>query len=203
MGFAVTFAAVPLERKDAFLAAAGVSVTDRVDPDGAALISAAEHDDHFLLWWNLRAAPLHSEPDWPVLSQAVPVTVLDVVDTAGAQVLRGFEGGAQVWEVSFQDTNDPILKVEGPVPFDVGPLRESLREDWLADHPEDSEEDDEALVAGYGMEIPARCFETLTGLYYEDGPPEGLFELSADLPQIRLTWSGKPKGTSSPWWKFW
>ncbi len=203
MGFMVTIAAVPLAQKEAFLNAAGVQMTDQPDADGQDLISAVDYGDYFLIWRNLRAAPTFSEPDWPVLSNASPITVLDVVDTAGAQVLRGYEGGALRWEVSFQDSNDDLFEVTGRPPFDVDALRTKLRAEHLARHPEDAEEEEAGLIAGYGMEIPSRLFEELTGLYYEDGPTEGLFSLSGDLPQIKLTWTGKPKDTSKPWWKIW
>lgn len=204
MGFSVTFAAVPLAERDAFLGAAGVQVTDTTDPDGQALIAAAEYRGHFLIWRNLRAAPTFKEPDWPALSQAASIVVLDVVDTAGAQVLRGFESGTEVWEVSFQDQNDDLLAVRGAVPFDVEAKRQQLRAEHLERFPEDAAEDDDDLVAGYGMAIPSRLFEDLTGLYYEDGPPEGLCALSGDLPLVKLSWTGERKDPAAkPWWKFW
>ena len=201
MGFSVTIAAVSLLKKDAFLDAASLQVTDKTDPEGEALLSATIFGDHFLMWRNLRAAPMFSEPDWAALSQAAPVSVLDVVDTAGAQVLRGFENGAQRWEVSFQDSNENLLAIVGTPPFNVAAKREALRVEHLKRYPEDMDEDDDSLVAGYGMEIPSRLFEDMTGIYYEDGPPDGLHVLSDDLPQVKLSWSGKPQ--DKPWWKFW
>ena len=132
------------------------------------------------------------------------MTVLDVVDSAGAQVLRGFDHGEVIWEVSFQDTNDPILKVTRRVPVDTEALRSKLRDRWLEQHPEDAGESDEDLVAGYGMDLPSLVFEALTDHYYEDGPPVGLHALSGDLPQVKLTWSGERKDPSSkPWWRIW
>ena len=203
MGFSVSLAAVPLAQKDAFLRTAGVHVTDQPDPDGQGPISAVEHRGDYLIWRNLRAVPEFCEPDWHALSDASPVTVLDVVDTAGAQVLRHHDNGQEVWEVSFQDTNDDLLLVNGSVPFGM-PLCTRLRNAWLTKHPEDAGEDDADLLAGYGMEIPSRLFEELTGLYYEDGPPEGLMALSGDLPQVKLTWSGKRTDPADkPWWKIW
>lgn len=204
MGFSVTFAAIPRTYCDAFLAAAAVTVTDRPDPDGRGLISAAEHGDHFLIWRNLRVAPIFKEPDWLALSDATSLTVLDVVDSAGAQALRGFGAGRQLWEVSFQDTNDDLLAVTGSPPFDIDAMRERLRDEHLARFPDDAGEDETSLFAAYGMAIPSVLFEDMTGLYYEDGPPEGLLELSGDLPLVKLTWTGERKDMANkPWWRLW
>ena len=74
MGFSVTIAAVSLLKKDAFLDAVSLQVTDKTDPEGEALLSATIFGDHFLMWRNLRAAPMFSEPDWAALSQAAPVS---------------------------------------------------------------------------------------------------------------------------------
>lgn len=203
MGFAVTIAAIPRDRRDAFLQAAGVQVTDRPDPDGAGLEAATTLGAHFLIWRNMRVAKTFAEVDWPNLSQAAPITVLDIVDTAGAQVLRGFEAGEQRWEISFHDQNDDLLAVKGTPPVDVAAKRQQLRAEHLERHPEDRTEDDEDLVAGYGMAIPSRLFEDQTGLYYEDGPPEGLYAMAPPLPEVRLTWTGERKEPSKPWWKIW
>ena len=204
MGFSITCVAVATKDQEAFLGAAGVSLTETPDPDGASLIAGAVWQDHFLIWRNLRAAPLTKEPDWIGLSQAVPLIVLDVVDTAGAQMVRCYEGGEEVWTVSYMDDNEDLLAVEGDVPVDVAAIQKGLRDNWLAAHPEDVTAPDEELVAGYGMELPARVFEELTGFYYEDGVPEDMRTLSGDLPLVKLGWDGKRKDPSDkPWWKFW
>lgn len=204
MGFAVTVAATPKADLDALLSGAGLVVTDRPDPDGAAQLSGAEFGDHWLMWRNLRGAPLMTEPDWNSLSRSAGLLVLDVVDTAGAQVLRGFENGAHTFEVSFADNNDDLLLIEGALPVDVSAIRADLRRRHLEAYPEDADQAEEELVAGYGADIPSRVFEAITGFYHEDGPPRHLRELSGDLPQIRVGRAGEATGPRrKPWWKFW
>ena len=204
MGFSISCVAVAAKDQEAFLSAAAVSLTDTPDPDGASLIAGAVWRDHFLIWRNLRAAPLTKEPDWIGLSRTVPLIVLDVVDTAGAQMVRAYQDGQEIWTVSFMDDNEDLLAVEGPVPVDIPALKARLRAAWLADFPDDASLDEAELAIAYSTALPSRVFEEITGFYYEDGAPEGMHTLSADLPLVKLGWDGKRKEPSDkPWWRFW
>ncbi len=200
MGYAVTLAVVPLERREAFLADAGVTVTDRLDPHAEAPLSAGEVRAFFLIWRNLRMVPLQSEPDWPGLSRVAPLHVLDVVDSAGAQMLTYYENGEERWVIEGSDMHEDFLGITGVPPHDIDAVRQRIIDEMRERFPDVPEDPDE--VAAYNTEIPARVFSDITGFNHEDGPFEGLHALSGDVPLLSM--SGKRKDPNAkPWWKIW
>ena len=204
MAFVITCVSVKAQQRDAFLAAAGLTLTDRIDPDGREVLSAAPFGDQYLFWRNLRVAPPDREPDWIALSRKVPFIVLDVVNPVGMQSVRHFAQGREVWAVSYADEKNELLSTSGRLPVDVDGLGAKLRADWLAEFPEDADLDEADLVASYSAELPSRVFEEITGFYYLDGAPENLRTLSGDLPLLRPGQDGSAMAPGAkPWWKFW
>ena len=201
MGFSVTLAAVPLETRDAFLADAGVTVTDQADPEASEKISAAEVGEYFVVWRNLRMVPLHAEPDWPGLSQVAPVHVLDVVDSAGAQMLTYYEDGEERWVIEASDLHEDFLGITGAPPHDIDAVRQRIIDEMRDRVPKAPRDEADELIAS-NSELPARVFNDIVGCNHEDNPLPGLHALSGDLPVLSVT--GKRKDPNAkPWWKFW
>lgn len=188
MDFSLALVATPASRRDALLAATGLELTGRPDLEGKGPLSGVTQAEYFILWRNLDTASLLPEPCYGKFSQSAPLLILQVIDEVGEEVLRYMEDGAEVWSVCFHEDDYELISVSGPVPVDVAALRSRARAEWLERHPEDAEADDADLLVAYGAHIPARVFFEITGVWYADGPPEGLVHLSGDLPTQHHGW---------------
>ncbi len=195
MGFSISLTACRAEDREAFLAQAGLSLTQVADPEQQSRLSAATVGDQFMTWRNERLMKTFDMPMYEEMARDVDFLTLTLNETSMGAEVAFFEHGKKTW--SFLGSDDGWT-VEGTPPLSM----EKLQALVLINDPEHLQHQDDVDEDFYDpFALAVELFVALTGFRYDDVHTDTFYELSGEMPYPT---GGLAKVLGSkPWWKFW